>query len=77
VILFLQEENIDMNKDFKEYIKELDNFKKIHHFKYSEIADMLDTTTRSLRRWIREGVCPLPIYKKRIIQLLGSKNIKK
>jgi len=66
-----------MNKDFKKYIKELDNFKKIHHFKYLDIANMLDTTPRTLRRWIREGVCPLPIYKKRIIQLLGSKNIKK
>jgi len=61
-----------MNKDFKEQIKELNNFKKTHHFKYSEIADMLDTTTRSLRRWIKEEYYPLPVYRKKIIQLLGK-----
>jgi len=61
-----------MKEDFKEYIKELDKFKKTHHFKYSEIADMLSTTTRSLRRWIKEEYDPLPIYRKKIIQLLGK-----
>ena len=59
-----------MEEDLKEYIKKLDDFKKNHHFKYSEIASMLEITTRSLRRWIREGYTPLPIYRKKIIQLL-------
>ena len=54
-------------------IKDLDNFKKEHNFKYSEIATMLETTTRTLRRWIRKEYLPLPIYQKKIDQLLNKK----
>jgi len=61
-----------MEKDIEDYIKELDEYKKSHNFKYSEIADILETTTRTLRRWIREGETPLPVYRKKIIKLLGG-----
>ena len=54
----------------KEEIKKLNQYKIEHHFKYSEIAFKLGTTTRTLRRWIREGVEPLPIYQRAILNLL-------
>lgn len=64
-----------MEKDFKEYIKELNIYKEKHHFKYSEIADMLDTTTRSLRRWLKDDYMPLPVYQKKILKLLKKENL--
>jgi len=59
-----------MKKYFEEYIDKLEEYKKVHHFQYKEIASMLDTTPRSLRRWIRKEYCPLPIYQAKIKELL-------
>ena len=59
-------------KEIENYIKELDNYKINHNFKYSEIADILGTTTRTLRRWIREGYIPLPVFQNKIKQLINK-----
>jgi excisionase family DNA binding protein len=59
-----------MIRNTEEYINELELYKKSHNFKYSEIANMLDVTTRTLRRWIREGNIPLPVFRKKIIRLI-------
>ena len=67
-----------MKKEIKNYIKELDNYKIKHNFKYSDIASKLDTTTRTLRRWIREGYIPLPVFQNKIKQLINKwKRIKR
>jgi len=59
-----------MKKDFETYILLLRAYKVNHHFKWVEIADMLNVTTRSLRRWVRKEYIPLPIYQEKIIRLL-------
>ena len=61
-----------MKKDFGIYIKKLSEYKEKHNFEYSEIADILDTTTRSIRRWLKGKYQPLPIYRKKIIELVDS-----
>jgi len=61
-----------MSENIKEYIKELDKFKRIHNFKYSEVAKMLNVTTRSLHRWIKGDYLPLPIYREKIIELIKT-----
>ena len=60
------------NKEIENIIKELDSFKKNYNFTYLQIASMLDITPRNLRRWIREGVEPLPVFQKKIKQLLNK-----
>ena len=66
-----------MKKNFKEEIEKLNEYKENHHFSYSNIAGMIGTTTRSLRRWIKNEYVPLPIYKKAIIKLIDSKKDKR
>jgi len=63
-----------MEKNYKEEMKKLNEYKLNHHFTYSEIAIILETTTKSLRRWLKGKCIPLPIYRNKISKLLGKDN---
>jgi len=59
-----------MKIEIENDIKELNEFKLKHNFTYLQIASMLNISPRNLRRWIREGVEPLPIYQSLIKKLI-------
>jgi len=61
-----------MEKEVKDLIVKLDNFKKKHNFTYEQIAYQLETTPRTLNRWITGAFQPLPIYQRKITEFLES-----